>query len=282
MALTPEQRAELILQALNKDTASDKDMAMVVELLFSTLDKVRENQDQKIDNVKKTLDKEDVNLGNRIAQVKGEAEASVITLRKLVDKLLLWKQTQDESTVESTVSELGGLIDENSADIARVRSSVETLKKAPGAPGKAGKPPAHEWDDTKLRFENPDGTWGDWVDLKGDPGVIERIVGGDSGWGSSMGIQSIKPGSSNVHISGDGANVRISVDPSSGGSLAIEAPPEAPDDTTVLFTFSTKPFQVVMNGSSYRENHGWTWTGTQASMFSPVGTGGDIYAIIQS
>jgi len=25
--------------------------------------------------------------------------------------------------------------------------------------------PAHEWDGSKIRFQNPDGSWGDWVDL---------------------------------------------------------------------------------------------------------------------
>ena len=34
--------------------------------------------------------------------------------------------------------------------------------------------PRHEWDDTSLRFENPDGTWGDWVDLQGERGVARQ------------------------------------------------------------------------------------------------------------
>jgi hypothetical protein len=43
-----------------------------------------------------------------------------------------------------------------------------------GAVGPQGEKPAHEWEGTALRFENPDGTWGDPVDLKGqtgDPGL---------------------------------------------------------------------------------------------------------------
>jgi hypothetical protein len=39
-----------------------------------------------------------------------------------------------------------------------------------GAVGPQGETPAHEWQGTALRFENPDGTWGDPVDLKGQPG----------------------------------------------------------------------------------------------------------------
>ena len=39
-----------------------------------------------------------------------------------------------------------------------------------GDKGDAGPMPNHDWSGTALRFENPDGTWGDRVDLKGDPG----------------------------------------------------------------------------------------------------------------
>ena len=39
-----------------------------------------------------------------------------------------------------------------------------------GAVGPKGDKPAHEWSDTSVRFENPDGSWGASVDLKGDKG----------------------------------------------------------------------------------------------------------------
>lgn len=39
-----------------------------------------------------------------------------------------------------------------------------------GDKGDAGPMPNHDWSGTALRFENPDGTWGNRVDLKGDPG----------------------------------------------------------------------------------------------------------------
>lgn len=44
--------------------------------------------------------------------------------------------------------------------------------------------PYHQWDNTRLRFENPDGSWGKWVDLQGPPGEAgEQMVvrGGGSG-----------------------------------------------------------------------------------------------------
>jgi hypothetical protein len=40
----------------------------------------------------------------------------------------------------------------------------------PGKTGDTGPAPAHEWDDTRLRFQNPDGSWGDYTDLQGESG----------------------------------------------------------------------------------------------------------------
>ncbi len=39
-----------------------------------------------------------------------------------------------------------------------------------GDKGDTGPMPKHDWSGTALRFENPDGTWGNRVDLKGEPG----------------------------------------------------------------------------------------------------------------
>jgi len=57
-------------------------------------------------------------------------------------------------------------------------SEVETLQGAPGAP------PEHEWDGTRLRFKNPNGTWGEYVELKADKIIIyvtsNQAYGGDN------------------------------------------------------------------------------------------------------
>jgi hypothetical protein len=42
-----------------------------------------------------------------------------------------------------------------------------------------GRPPAHEWKGTKIRFQNPDKSWGQWVDLKGAKGDKEIGPKGD-------------------------------------------------------------------------------------------------------
>ncbi len=39
-----------------------------------------------------------------------------------------------------------------------------------GLKGDTGLPPEHRWDGTKLAFQNPDYSWGEYIDLKGDKG----------------------------------------------------------------------------------------------------------------
>lgn len=46
--------------------------------------------------------------------------------------------------------------------------------------GKDGQSPKHRWKGTKLQFQNPDGTWGDAVDLKGLDG-LNGLNGGGGG-----------------------------------------------------------------------------------------------------
>ena len=45
--------------------------------------------------------------------------------------------------------------------------------------GKDARPPKHEWEGNRLRFQNPDGSWGQWIDLRGKPG--EKIKGDTGG-----------------------------------------------------------------------------------------------------
>ena len=48
--------------------------------------------------------------------------------------------------------------------IAVAKKGEQGLK---GDRGGVGAVPKHEWDETKIRFENPDKAWGPWIDLKG-------------------------------------------------------------------------------------------------------------------
>lgn len=50
----------------------------------------------------------------------------------------------------------------------------------PGAQGPIGLTPAHEWFSTLLRFQNQDGSWGEFVDLKGIPGDTRWELNGQN------------------------------------------------------------------------------------------------------
>lgn len=49
-----------------------------------------------------------------------------------------------------------------------------------GDDGPIGPMPDHDWDGTKLRFQRPDGHWGEAVDLKGERGFHGQSGGGGS------------------------------------------------------------------------------------------------------
>ena len=60
----------------------------------------------------------------------------------------------------------------------------------PGQMGPKGDTPAHQWDGTSLRFEKPDGTWGEAVDVQGEKG--EKGDVGPVGPAGPQGIQGEK------------------------------------------------------------------------------------------
>jgi hypothetical protein len=82
-----------------------------------------------------------------------------------------------------------------------------------GPPGPKGDSPAHEWNSTSLRFENPDGTWGGYVDLqgpiggRGDPNYIAKFA--DANTLAKSGIY--EDGSGNVGIGTTDPNEKLHV-----------------------------------------------------------------------
>lgn len=53
-----------------------------------------------------------------------------------------------------------------------------------GRDGERGPMPDHQWKGTKLRFQKPDGAWGKYTDLKGEPGKggVETVVRASGAW----------------------------------------------------------------------------------------------------
>ena len=78
-------------------------------------------------------------------------------------------------------------IDAASAALTSARTT------APVPVAAKGEAPAHEWSGTKLRFQNPDGTWGEFVDLRGPKGA--RGNNGTSGGGAGGAASRFDPSS---------------------------------------------------------------------------------------
>lgn len=76
----------------------------------------------------------------------------------------------------------------------RNRVGPQGLQGEKGKQGKVGPAPEHEWNGTKIRFQNPDGSWGPFVDLKGPKGKPGEK--GDPGKNGASQIVSVEvPGS---------------------------------------------------------------------------------------
>lgn len=71
--------------------------------------------------------------------------------------------------------------DEVAAHIKADKRFMKALKPKDPVPGAKGDIPSHEWDGTKLRFQNADGSWGPWVELRGPRGMGGFFGGGMSG-----------------------------------------------------------------------------------------------------
>lgn len=90
-------------------------------------------------------------------------------------------------------------------------------KGATGDKGADGQAPAHEWKGTAIRFKNPSGIWGKWVDLKGDAGASGGVVGGGSG---SSGITEIIAG---TNVTVDNTNPKKPIISAIGGDSAFDS-----------------------------------------------------------
>lgn len=61
------------------------------------------------------------------------------------------------------------------------REIIDAMKQLLAVQGEKGDMPGHEWNpaighETEIRFQNPNGTWGAWVDLQPDPAAIPTVV----------------------------------------------------------------------------------------------------------
>ena len=87
--------------------------------------------------------------------------------------------------------------------------------------GATGDTPAHQWQNTSIRFQNPDGTWGAYVDLVGTianapPRTITHVIGFSSDCDTIL-----NPTATNHHTTIN--NVITSVNNAGGGTILFRA-----------------------------------------------------------
>lgn len=108
-----------------------------------------------------------------------------------------------------------------------------------GEKGEKGDKPKHEWNGTSLRFENPDGSWGQFINLQGPQGNSYAMFGG--GGGTSLSIRSagtlISGAAQTINFTGSGVTVTkvgetITVDITGGGG-GISGPVSSTDNAVV-------------------------------------------------
>lgn len=83
-------------------------------------------------------------------------------------------------------------------------------------------------------------------------------------------------GSTPITLFADPTTHRLLTSP----DIVIESPTGDIDDSNVTFTFTAQPALIVINGSVYRVDKGWSFSGTTATLDGAVGKNGDIFGIM--
>lgn len=160
-----------------------------------------------------------------------------------------------------------------------------------GKRGKTGKMPAHEWNGTLIRFQNPDGSWGEYKNLQGPAG--EAMPGGMGGGKTGalervradgfemQGVSQIYFGENLTVTRLNDNTVRIDAEDGGGGlgsGISFETPVGDIDDSNVTFNVANEPLYIIVNGAQY-----FVGTGAYASynagvitLAYPIGVGGFI------
>lgn len=161
----------------------------------------------------------------------------------------------------------------------------------PGKPGRNGRIPAHEWRGTFIRFENPDGTWGEWVNIQGAPsepieyggsapGALSEVTVRTANGTRFQGVREIIF-ADNLTVTKTVNGVSVSAEDGGtggggSGSLSFETPTGTVDDSNTTFDVLNTPLYLVINGAQIFEGAGYSIVGLTVTLDNPIGTGGFI------
>lgn len=86
------------------------------------------------------------------------------------DWVKAYEDGQDGAPGTAATVSVGTVTQGGSAQVTNSGTSEAAVFDFVLPEGPVGDEPDHEWNGTELRFKNPDGSWGTYTDLKGDPG----------------------------------------------------------------------------------------------------------------
>lgn len=135
-----------------------------------------------------------------IAQIQRDAAARITALERSVDQ-----------RVADALARLTDLPPPAPAVVARPEPGPQGPPGPPGPPGPRGPAPAHQWKGANLRFQNPNGTWGKYVNLRGPGGAIEGEYGADFDPAAFPQIVDLYPDTDTLILERNGEAYRISI-----------------------------------------------------------------------
>jgi len=155
-----------------------------------------------------------------------------------------------------------------------------------GIPGNPGITPKHEWKGTAVRFQEPDGAWGEWKNLmgmqgdrgyKGGGGNLETFIGSEK-VGSSQRLY-FKAGTGVTLSSSDEAGgTGITINSSATTNFADDEVPTGTVNSinkifTILHTPVAGSLKVFVNGQRMKLVEDYTFSGTTITFITAPPTG---------
>jgi len=150
--------------------------------------------------------------------------------------------------------------------------TVYELGNVRGEKGEKGEMPDHEWRQTSLRFEKPDGTWGKWVNLKGDKGS----TGGGIGPVASGSSSRLTTKNNNVLLTNDTRSINFA-----GDIQAVKTSSNS-IDVSVSSTAGQLPWNIITQDQVAENTNGYITNSTnRINLTLPItGQVGDIIKVM--
>lgn len=247
----------------NIDTGTLK---VVVDALVNGMGVIRKESNGRADNLHGRLDEvlRRVNKAIHIA-IADRPE------RKEIDALLQplrdWQNSMDSSPLASDV---GYAIDMLEGIVSRITTLEEQIEnKTDSTQEEAAEQvttvPDHEWNGSRIRFKKPDGSWGEYKDLRGMPGPVYEPM--EQPFGHTAGVARVRGGANTTVISdGNGGVVISTTGGSSSGSIIAATDSGDHKNYSLAQAPTTSSYYLIINGGIYTSDDptygAWSVTGT--------------------